>query len=116
MLIEELAQVCHEVNKAYCEALGDSSQPTWEDAPDWQKQSAIDGVIFHKNNLKAGPEASHENWLALKLSQGWKVGSIKNEKLKIHPCCVPYNKLPVEQRAKDYIFRQIVHSLKEMLA
>jgi hypothetical protein len=33
MEIEEIAKVAHEVNRAYCQALGDFSQPKWEDAP-----------------------------------------------------------------------------------
>ena len=41
---EYIAKVCHEVNRAYCMSQGDGSQPRWEDAPDWQKQSAISGV------------------------------------------------------------------------
>ena len=35
---EDIARVAHQVNKAYCEALGDTSQPDWENAPDWQKK------------------------------------------------------------------------------
>ena len=32
MTEQEIARVCHEVNRAYCQAIGDNSQPTWEDA------------------------------------------------------------------------------------
>lgn len=60
MTIEQIAKTAHELNKAYCASLGDHSQPSWEDAPDWQKDSAIRGVQFHLNNPTAGPEASHE--------------------------------------------------------
>ena len=35
MKVEQIAQVAHELNKAYCESLGDNSQPSWEDAPEW---------------------------------------------------------------------------------
>lgn len=107
----EIAKVAHEVNKAYCEALGDTSQHSWEDAPDWQKDSAISGVNFHKANPDAGPEHSHESWLEEKEANGWSWGAEKNEERKEHPCFVPYSELPVEQKAKDYIFRAIVHSL-----
>lgn len=44
MNIEQIARVCHEVNRAYCQALGDDSQPAWEDAPQWQRDSALLGV------------------------------------------------------------------------
>lgn len=30
---EEIAQACHAVNRAYCQALGDFSQPVWNEAP-----------------------------------------------------------------------------------
>lgn len=105
-----VAQFCHEVNRAYCQALDDYSQPSWEDAPDWQQQSAINGVEFHIANPDASPEASHANWLAEKLADGWTYGVVKDPEAKTHPCCVPYYDLPVEQRAKDYIFRAIVHN------
>lgn len=113
MTIEQIAKVAHELNKAYCESIGDNSQPTWEEAPDWQKSSAINGVKFHLENPNAGPSASHDSWLKQKEEEGWKYGEVKDPEKKEHPCFVPYEKLPTEQKAKDYIFRQVVHSLKE---
>ena len=56
--IERIARVCHEVNRAYCQALGDMSQPTWADAPEWQRSSARMGVDLHTMG-DFGPEASH---------------------------------------------------------
>ena len=47
MKAEDIAKVAHEVNRAYCEALGDTSQLSWEDAPEWQKASARAGVDLH---------------------------------------------------------------------
>ncbi len=44
MTPEQIARVAHEVNRAYCQALGDNSQPAWEDAPQWQRDSAMLGV------------------------------------------------------------------------
>ena len=38
---ENIAKVAHETNRSFCQTLGDWSQPTWENAPDWQKESAI---------------------------------------------------------------------------
>ena len=108
---EFVARVAHEVNRAYCQALGDNSQPTWEEAPKWQRQSAIDGVEFHRANPDAGPEASHENWLAGKLADGWAYGPAKDPEAREHPCCVPFAELPPEQQAKDHLFRAVVHAL-----
>jgi hypothetical protein len=112
---EDIAKVCHEVNKAYCEAQGDLSQLTWEDAPSWQVVSAINGVTFILANPDIDASASHENWMKKKLSQGWKYGETKDANQKTHPCLVPYVELPVEQQIKDHIFRSIVLTLAPYL-
>jgi hypothetical protein len=110
MKTNKIAKVCHEVNKAYCEAIGDNSQPSWEDAPDWQKESAIKGVEFHLSNPNSKPQDSHESWMKEKIDTGWKYGSVKDADKKEHPCMVPYEELPIEQRIKDYLFIAVVHS------
>lgn len=115
MTTEQIAQVAHEINRAYCLAIGDNSQPSWEDAPQWQKDSAINGVNFHITNPDATPENSHESWLKQKQEEGWKYGPVKNPETKEHPCFVPYAELPEAQKAKDYLFRQTIHSLKGLL-
>ena len=51
MTVEGIARVAHEINKAYCEALGDTSQKGWADAPQWQIDSACNGVEFHIDSL-----------------------------------------------------------------
>lgn len=109
--INFIARVCHEVNKAYCEALGDRSQPAWEDAPEWQRASARMGVGLHVSG-DFGPEASHISWMQQKLDDGWKYGPVKDPEKKEHPCMVPFNQLPQEQQAKDFIFRAVVHALR----
>lgn len=112
--IEEIAKVCHEANRGYCKALGDDSQLPWDEAPQWAKTSAINGVRFHLDNPNAGPSGSHENWLKEKEKEGWKYGEIKDPEKKEHPCFVPYDQLPKEQQAKDYIFTAIVKSLSSL--
>ena len=106
-----VARVCHEVNRAYCQALGDTSQPPWESAPEWQRESALVGVRLHRDNPDASPAASHESWLAHKRADGWTYGPVKNPSKKEHPCMVQFTQLPPEQQAKDYIFRAVVHAL-----
>lgn len=110
---ELIAKVCHEVNRAYCQALGDNSQPSWEDAPEWQRSSARIGVDLHTMG-DFGPEVSHISWMKQKLEEGWVYGEVKDHEKKTHPCIVPFENLSIEQQAKDYIFRQIVHSLANL--
>ena len=111
--ILQIAQICHEVNKAYCESLDDFSQPKWKDAPSWQKESAINGVKFHLENPDSKPCDSHNNWLKQKEAEGWKYGVVKNPELKEHPCFVPYEELPKEQQLKDALFIAVVRSFSE---
>lgn len=106
---ELIARQCHEVNRAYCQAIGDDTQASWEFAPQWQRDSAIKGVQFHLGNPDASPSDSHNSWLAEKEAAGWKYGPVKDADKKEHPCVVPYDQLPEQQRAKDYIFKAVVH-------
>ena len=115
-LAHSIARVCHEVNAAYCRALGDYSQPNWEDAPEWQQKSAILGAELHLNNPDAGPQASHESWMKQKVEDGWVYGETKDPEAKTHPCMVPFDELPPEQRAKDFIFRGVVHAIAREMA
>jgi hypothetical protein len=113
--IEEIANVCHQVNKAYCTGLGDHSQPEWELAPDWQRQSAINGVRAHiESGLTMLPEDSHNAWMKQKSDEGWVYGLVKDVTAKTHPCMVLYSELPEHQRIKDYLFREVVHTLAKI--
>jgi len=113
--IIDIAKVCHEANRAFCEVLGDNSQVPWEEAPDWQIETCIDGVKFCIDNYDLPDSASHENWLVYKAIAGWKYGPIKDEKKKKHPCMVPFEELPADQQAKDALFAGIVRALSPLL-
>lgn len=109
--IYDAARTAHEVNRAYCQAIGDNSQPTWADAPLWQRTSAIEVVRFHQDNPEATPENSHESWLKTKVADGWVYGPVKDPEKKEHPCMRPYAELPLELRVKDHLFRAVVHAM-----
>lgn len=110
--IVTIAKVCHDANRSFCEAIGDHSQPPWESAPQWQKDSAFSGVQMHLRHLARGidiqPSTSHENWVLDKLQDGWKYGPVKDTTKKEHPCIVPFDQLPPHQQMKDYLFAAIV--------
>ena len=113
--IKAAAAIVHEANKTYCESIGDNSQPSWIDAPDWQKESAIKGIEFVIKNPNATPEDSHKSWLAVKEADGWKYGEVKDADNKVHPCFVPYNELPKEQQFKDALYTTLVKQLIPLL-
>jgi hypothetical protein len=110
--VMQIAVVCHQANKAWCEANEDYSQKDWEQAEDWQRDSAIKGVEFAIANPDAGDSAQHDAWSADKVADGWVYGEVKDPVKKTHPCLVPFEQLPEFQQKKDKLFRAIVNSLK----
>ena len=113
--VEVIAEICHNANRNLCQKMGDNSQKVWRLAPDWQKESAVKGVLFHLNNPDSTPENSHESWLKEKEETGWKYGPVKDPEKKEHPCMVPYNELPVEQQLKGHLFHGIINALKQIV-
>lgn len=115
VVIDGIASVTYNINKAWAEYNGDFSFSEWKDAPEWQKDTNRKGVIFHLTNPGASPSASHESWYNEKLKDGWTYGPIKNVTLKEHPCMVPYDELPKEQQFKDTLFITVVRSSLEAI-
>ena len=111
--VSKIAKVAHEVNRALCQAFGDDSQVPWEEAPEWQRSSAINNVEFHIAHPDAGPEHSHNSWMTDKLNCGWKWGPIKDAEKKEHPSICAYQQLPPHEKAKDYLFCAVVNVLKD---
>lgn len=116
-VIDQIARVCYTVNRAYCLSINDNTQPVaWEHAEETSRESARKGVIFALGNPGATPEKQHEAWLADKKAQGFVYGPVKDLTAKVHPCMVPYDQLPQEQRVKDELFLAVVRSMEDMLA
>ena len=115
MDIYDIARVCHEANRAFCETQSDYSQKEWCEAPSWQRDSAYNEVKFNLDNPDAPASSSHDSWLKEKYENGWVYGEVKDAKLKTHPCCVLYEELPEEQQAKDHLFKAVVASLRGLL-
>ena len=111
---EQIAQVAHEVNRAYCQAIGDEYLPSWDLAPTWQKDSVLNGVKWRLQNPDTTPEQTHESWLKQKVAEGWVYGRKKDLDTKQHPCLVPYVELPTSQKAKDYLFNTVVKQLSNL--
>ena len=105
------AVTAHEINRLYCLALGDASQPHWLDAPAWQQESILSGVRQIIEDPTITPEQSHAAWLSSKLADGWVYGETKDPDKKTHPCCVPYAQLPTAQQTKDVLFGAVVRGV-----
>src|SRR3990172_12903721 len=100
MTVLEIARATHEVNRAYCAGMGDHSHLPWDEAPQWQRDSAIAGVRAIMAGETTSPEQQHESWMKQKLSEGWVHGPTQDAPAHTHPCLVPFNDLPMHHRAK----------------
>ena len=109
-----IAEMAHEVNRAYAEMIGDHTLVSWDESPEWQRATVLNGVEKHLNNPQMSPEASHHAWLTFKKADGWTYGPIKDPQSKEHPCMLPYAELPITQRMKDYIFGAVVKAASRM--
>lgn len=52
----------------------------------------------------------HDVWAQSRLSQGWRYGEARNDREKTHPCLIPYEELPEEE--KEYDRRTATETLK----
>ena len=109
--VDRIARVCHEAMRAYKIARGEETLPGWDDAPDWQRQSTLEGVRFRLQNPHASPGAQHEQWAEEKRSKGWRFGQVKDAHAKTHPMLVPFEALPEQERRKDALVQAVVDAL-----
>ncbi len=115
MVIDACARASHEAFRAYCIARGDVSKISWEETPEWQRESwkrDVEGVLFEGN----GPRESHASWLVVKEKDGWRYAPVLNVSAKEHPCMVPYDELPERHRKKDDIFVAVVTVMAKAFA
>ncbi len=66
-----------------------------------QKASLLQGVRFGLSKPECTPEENHNNWMAMKKSQGWVYGPVKDLEKKTHPDLVPFDQLPQVEADKD---------------
>jgi len=59
-------------------------------------------------------ENAHEIWAQQRLKDGWRLGPVRDDVRKLHPCLIPYSELPDSEKTYD---REIVtQTIKALLA
>ena len=43
----------------------------------------------------------HDTWVRIRKAQGWTIGPERDDGRKEHPCLVPYDELPEEEKESD---------------
>ena len=112
--VDRIAQVCHGLNRLWCDHNNDPSQQSWGNAPREAKDASRRAVLFHLANPDAGDAATHEAWSTDKIAEGYRYGPDKDAVAKTHPCLVAFEALPPHQQFKDRLFRAAVHLLKDL--
>lgn len=59
-------------------------------------------------------ENAHDTWAALRMSAGWRYGSERDDKARLHPCLVPYAELPEDE--KEYDRRMVDGTVRAILS
>lgn len=62
------------------------------------------GVVLPKELEQLVEQMSknvHEVWAETRIRQGWTYGEQRNDELKTHPCLIPYEDLPEEEKEYD---------------
>ena len=114
MNAREIAEVCHEANRALQHIFWDPNPaPSWNETSIEIQQSVINGVSRVLENPLIGPADIHDEWVIYKKDQGYVYGPAKNEELRTHPNMVPWDQLPPEQRIKDRLFIAICRALEK---
>jgi hypothetical protein len=108
---EQIARVVHEANRAYQQVLGETPAPPWDEVPGGRQRVVIGGV--EKALAGDDPEDLHNSWCEAMRADGWTHGDTKDDEVKVHPCLVPYDDLPEEQRRKDDLLISIVGALDD---
>jgi len=109
--VELIAKIAHNMNKAYCESIGDNSQVSWFEADEHIKNLTISGVESIMSNYHITPEELHGNWVKYKKKAGYNFGKVKDVVKKTHPDILPFNELQQEQKNKYYLFIAVVRQL-----
>lgn len=112
---DAVAKVVYEANSALRVALGRNPYAAWEKTPRWKKDSVLAVVNLHLEAHRVGqtptPEASHAVWVQAMQNAGWEYSPTKSIKNKLHPAMVPFQHLPVDERAKAHVCCAVVAGL-----
>jgi hypothetical protein len=81
-------------------------QPYNEEINSDQLESLMDGVDYleryhNEYGRYPSPAENHENWMRMKIAQGWVQGEVKDFEKKTHPDLVPFIDLPEIEKRKD---------------
>lgn len=109
----KIAEAAHDINKVYCEAMGDKNKQAWGEMTQESKNKLSSAVKSVADTSEMTPKACHDLWMQHKLADGWGLGFPLDAVNKTHPCLLPYCELPEYQRRKDELFISTIRGLMD---
>jgi hypothetical protein len=108
-LFESIAKASYEATRAWTEPSGGTKRARWEDAPQWRRTSALEGV---RRAVAGGtPEQLHESWRKDRLNRGWRYGAVRDAKKKEDPHLLAYAELSDAKKRKADLFAAVATTL-----
>ena len=68
------------------------------------KPYATENIVLSEeimNLINELAKNTHENWAEERIRKGWTYGKRRNDKLKKHPCLIPYGELSDNEKVFD---------------
>ena len=78
-----------------------AGQPRNEKINEDQRTALMDSVRYMLKHPDTTPAENHDNWMRMKIEQGWFYGPVKDFEKKTHPDLVPFEDLPDIEKGKD---------------
>ena len=115
MKTNSIARVCYEASKAYCEANGDYSHVSWDEAAGSTTGGLVKAIQFYIQNPSAGAARVHDILVKEMLEAGWRSGPRMSHLKKEDPFLVPFSELSRIQKVRNRIIFSIAHECLQVL-
>jgi voltage-gated potassium channel Kch len=110
VLWEELNEVMKDANRWPADHLSVKLRAIGCDGHDL---TPLDKIANNPEFFEMLSEMEHRRWMAERLMDGWRYGQIRNNKKKIHPLLVPYERLSESEKQKD---KDMLVNIRNLLA
>ena len=108
----KIAMACHAVHNVLCENHGLQVIP-WEDKSDEHQAIVLDSITKILDGHVDSPEDAHNNFVGMKMEDGWEYGDEYSTENKTNPRLCDYEDLDDIDRMKEEFFFAVASSFKK---